>query len=202
MRVLKFLAKLIVAFLAVALTFGILFFLMPAWQKAAIEEALSHDQDRRWQISSVEMGPTRIEANGLYVLDGLVGLEIGRLEAKGPFWFSPISGVIEIESGRIQGFNLDASRLRVGDLTSKDWQSFLKRISTDADFWEQRAGVLLQKLSATGWEFSMTDVLLEGSVLMPGETLVPVTMKIIQADSRGGIQPRIKLLPGQPDKSL
>jgi hypothetical protein len=198
MRVLKFLAKLLIALLAVVVTFAILFFLMPGWQKAAVEEVLSHDQARRWQIGTVGLGPVRVEASDVFVLEGPVGIEIGRIVADGPFWLSPFSGVIEIESGRIQGFNLDASRLRVGDLTSEDWQSFLKRISTDASFWEERTGLVLDKLAATGWEVSMTEVLLEGSVLMPGNTLVPVSMKIIQADSRGRALPRIKLLSAEP----
>lgn len=202
MRVLKFLAKLFVALLAVLLTFVILFFLFPPWQKAAVDELLSHDPDRRWQVGSVGLGPARIEAGDIFVLEGPVGLEIGRMNLEGPFWLSPISGVIEIESGRIQGLNLDASRLRVGDLTSEDWQSFLQRISSDASFWEERTGLVLGKLAATGWDVSMTEVLVEGSVLMPGNTVVPVTMRIIQADSRGRVLPRIKLLTEDAGKTL
>ena len=199
---LKFLAKLFIAILAVALTFVILFFLVPSWQKAAVEEALSHDQARRWQIGTVGLGPLRVEASDIFVLEGPVGIEVESLHVEGPFWLSPVSGVIEIESGRIRGFNLDASRLRVGDLTSEDWQTFLKRISTDASFWEERTGLVLQKLAATGWDVAMTEVLLEGSVLMPGNTVVPVTMKIIQADSRSRALPRIKLLSPEPGQAL
>ncbi|NDV62775.1 hypothetical protein G0Q06_09960 [Puniceicoccales bacterium CK1056] len=180
----------------------ILFFFVPSWQKAAVEEVLSHDQARRWQIGTVGLGPVRVEASDIFVLEGPVGIEVASLQVDGPFWLSPASGVIEIESGHIKGFNLDASRLRVGDLTSEDWQTFLKRISTDASFWEERTGLVLQKLAATGWDVSMTEVLLEGSVLMPGNTVVPVSMKIIQADSRGRALPRIKLLSSEPRQSL
>jgi hypothetical protein len=202
MRAFRFLAKLFIALLAVLLTFVILFFLIPSWQKAVVEEVLAQDPARQWQVGTIGLGPVRVQATEIYVLEGPVGVEVGSLEADGPFWMSPISGVIEVESGHIKGFSVDASQLRVGDLTSEDWQTFLKRISTDAGFWEERTGLVLQKLAASGWDVSMTDVILEGTVLMPGNTVIPITMKIIEADSRTRGNPRIRLLTGDSGKIL
>lgn len=202
MRVIKFLAKLLVALVAVVLTFGILFFLMPRWQKAAVDELLSHDPARQWQVGTVRMSPFKLEATDVFMLENPVGAEIATIELNGPFWMSPISGVIGIESGRITGFMVDASQLRVGDLTSEDWQSFLARVSSDVGFWEERVELVLRKLAATGWAVSMTEVRIEGQVLMPGNTLIPVSMRIVQADSRSNGRARVKLEPPEAAQAL
>lgn len=202
MRLIKFLMKLALAFLAVCLTFLIIFLLLPSWQKAVVEKTLARDEDRRWQVESVRLGPTGLEVGGLFMLDGPVGAEVGLAQLEGPFWKIPLSGMLEVDSGEISGFFVDVSKVRVGDLTSEDWQSFLERVSGDVEFWEERLGLILQKISASGYAMSLKNIEIRGNVLMPGERMIPVSMMVIEADSREASEVKIRALSTPPPADL
>jgi hypothetical protein len=183
-RVIKLFLNLVLASIAVGLTLLVVFLITPSWQKLFVEETLSRDSARRWQVGSVSIHPTGVELEDVYVLDGPVGAEIKYIQWEGPLWKILFSQELEIESGSITGLDMDVSKIRVGDLTSDDYQAFLKRVSGDVDFWKERIGLVLSKLSAMGMDVRIENLQISGSVLMPGEKVVPVRWMIINADSR------------------
>ena len=202
MRLIKFLMKLVLAFLAVGLTFLIIFLFLPSWQKAVLEKALALDEGRRWQVESVRLGPTGLEVDSLFMLDGPVGAEVGLARLEGPLWKIPLLGMLEVDHGEVTGFFVDLSTVRVGDLTSEDWQSFLEKVSGDVEFWQERLGLILQKISANGYEVSLKQLEIRGNVLMPGERMIPVSMLVIEADSRQASKVKIRPLPTPPRAEL
>jgi hypothetical protein len=183
-RVIKLFLNLVLASVAVGLTLLVVFFITPSWQKLFVEEALSQDTARRWQVGSVSISPTGVELEDVYVLDGPVGAEIKYIQWEGPLWKILLSQSLEIESGSITGLDMDVSKIRVGDLTSDDYQAFLKRVSGDVDFWKERIGLVLSKISAMGMDVRIENLQISGSVLMPGEKTVPVRWTVVTADSR------------------
>jgi hypothetical protein len=184
MRLIKLLLNLLLALLAVGITFGILVYLKPGWQKALLEEALKRDTARQWQVGEVRLGPRNVYARDVFVLDGPSGIEVGQLSLSGPFWRAPLTGVISVTGGAISGLLVDVSQVAVGDLTASDWQDFLRDLEDDLDFWEERIGLVLHKVAASNWDVVLRDVELRGQILMPGNRLIPVSWRIIEADSR------------------
>jgi hypothetical protein len=195
MRLLKFLTRLILAFLAVGLTFGIIFFLTPSWQQSVVSDILAKDTERRWQVGEVNLSPFSVEAAGIYMLQTPIGAEIPHLELSGPVWQVPLTRRIVIDSGEISGLVLDVNQVRVGDTTSSDWQSFLDRVSGDPAFWEERIGLVLAKLSASGWSLDMENVVITGQVLMPGERVIPLRLLVIEADTDSPRDVKVQPLP-------
>lgn len=181
--ILKLILNLVLAVIAVALTLVILFFMNPSWQQSLVERVLEEDTARRWQVGEIEAMPLGIEARDVFVLDGEVGAEAQYVQLRGPLWKLPVLGVLEVHSGEISGLSIDLSGLRIGDPTSSDYQKLLKRVSSDAGFWEERFGLVLGKLAATGVQVRISDLEVGGRVLMPGDQLVPVRWTIVSADS-------------------
>ena len=60
-RTFKFLINLALALVAVAITFVILFFITPKWQKTVLEKTLARDSGRQWRVESVRILPTHLE---------------------------------------------------------------------------------------------------------------------------------------------
>ncbi len=192
-RLLKFLINLILALVAVGLTLIVLFFVTPSWQKSAVEQALTRDTARKWQIGSINIQPAAVEVENIYVLDGQVGAEMKYIQFDAPLWKLALTGELDIESGSVIGLDLDVSKVKVGDLTSEDYQGFLRRVSSDLDFWKERVALILSKFAASGVKIHLRNVEINGRVLMPGEKSIPVRWVIVDADSQ---MPRlIKLAP-------
>ncbi len=190
LRLIRLFGKLLLALVAAGIAFAILLLLNSGWQLALVKELLARDPVRKWQIESVEVGLASLRASRVFVLEDGVGAEIASLEVRGPLWKSPLTRVIEIDSGTVTGLRLDLGAVRPGLLTSSDYNQFLDRVATDAAFWQERLGLVLQKLAAAGWNTRMRDVNLNGEVWMPGNRLIPVHWRIVEADSRapGGIR--------------
>jgi hypothetical protein len=193
-RLIKLILNLFLAALAVALTLVVVFLLTPVWQKAVLEETLGKDPARRWQVGEVLIRPAHVEVEGLYILEGNMGAEIRVVEMSGPFWKAPFTRLLEIESGRVTGIEADLSAVRVGDLTSEDYQSFLGRVTDDRDFWKERIGLVLSKFAASGLDVQLRDVELSGRIVMPGGHVIPVRWRILEADSAAPRMIRIEPL--------
>ena len=192
-RLIKFMINLILALVAVGMTLLVIFFITPSWQKTVVEGALARDTARKWQIGKVDIKPNTIAIENLYVLDGKVGAGMKYVQFDGPLWKLVLFGELEIESGSVMGLDLDVSEVKVGDLTSEDYQGFLKRISGDVEFWRERVALVLSKVSATGVRVHMENMQINGRVLMPGDESIPVRWVIEEADS---MSPRlIKIAP-------
>jgi hypothetical protein len=203
MRFIRFILNIGLALAAVAATFAILVYLNPSWQKALLEEAFKRDTQRQWQVGAVELKATGMRAEGLFVLDGPFGLEVRRLDASGPFWRVPLTGVWRVEQGVIEGLSLDVSQVAIGDLTSQDWQAFLHGLPGNMRFWEERVGLVLHKLAASGWNLSLSGVEVRGQVLLPGGNIAPVSWRIVEADTRDPGNVRIEPLEeGSPEELL
>ncbi len=198
----RFLVRLILALAAVVLTFAILLFLIPSWQRAVVERALPERSGEQWQVGRIGFTPTEINAGDIFVLQDGAGLEIGDLTLAGPFWKSPFAGVLEITSGEISGVFIDVSTISVGDLTSSDWRSFVERISGDTAFWEERIGLVLSKVAERGWNLSVEDVSIRGQALLPGERMVPLNLHLIEADSRQPQEVSMETLEEDPEAFL
>ena len=190
----SFLFKLLGALVAVALTFFIIFLMNPSWQKGVVETALKQDTSRQWQVGEVMLNPVHVSMVDLYMLEGAMGAGIRDIQLRGPFWMAPMTGRIEVESGILDELSMDLSRIPVGNLTSEDWQSFLSTVSTDISFWEERVDLVLQKLAAGGWDYVIKDVIVAGAILLPGQSLIPVRFRILEADSREPGHVRIEAL--------
>lgn len=182
-RLIKLLINLVLALIAVAMTLLIVFFLTPSWQKRLLEDALAQDTARQWQVGKVRIQPFGAEVEDLFVLDGSIGAGVNFLQASGPLWKLVVFGELDIVSGSIIGLEMDLSKIRVGDLTSEDYQAFLDRVSNDPEFWEERIGLVLSKAAVQGFRIRLTNVPVSGKLLMPGNKLVPVRWTIVQADS-------------------
>ncbi len=197
-RLIKFIFNLILAAIAVALTLGILFLVNPSWQKAAVEEVLARDTARKWQVEKVDIQPTQVELEEVFMLEGEVGAEAELVLLNGPLWKAPFTGVVEIESGIIDGLEVDLSQVRVGDRTGADYQLFLRTLSENEEFWKGRIALVLGKFSATGFDLHLQNTRISGRVLMPGNKIVPVNWIIMEAHSNA---PRmIRIEPGPSGK--
>lgn len=183
-RLIRFIGTLVLALLAVAITFGVLIFFIPTWQMPVVERVLEADTERQWQVGTVSLTPGRIAAGEVFILDNGMGLEIKSLEIRGPFWKAPFQRVLQVDGGEIDGLFLDLSQLQIGDTTSRDWQSFLERMEEDPDFWNERFAHVLHKIGDTGLDAVIKDLDLKGQVLLPGQRMVPVRFSIVHADSR------------------
>lgn len=199
-RLLKFLLNLILALVAVCLTFLVVFFLTPSWQKRAVEEVFSWDSTRSWQLDAVQIKPHTVEVENLYLLDGDVGAEVKFAQLDGPLWKLPILGELDVQSGSVIGLSLDVSNVKIGDLRSRTYQDFLQRVSADAEFWKERVALVMSKLSAHGLRVQLHNVQINGHVIMPGQTVIPVRWVIVQADSQD-LQ-SIELVPLELQNSL
>lgn len=182
-RILKLLFNLILAFLAVGITFAVIFFFNAGWQQSAVERLMAADPQRQWQVESVRLSPTEIHLGGLFVLDRSVGAEVDTVLLKGPFWSSPLRQEVKVTGGLLSGIFLDLSEVKVGDLTSSDWQEFVQRVANDEAFWEERVDLVLSKFAATGWEIRIEDVEVRGETLLPGGMMVPLQWRIVEAGS-------------------
>jgi len=183
-RLIKFLFNLALALVAVAITFVVLFFMMPSWQKAAMERVFEEDPERKWLVESVRIQPSMIELGGLQVLEGSVGAEVQEVRLSGPVWMSPFTGVVKIDEGRIRGLLVDLQNLEVGDLSSESWRTFIEQIRDDRRFWIERTNLILSKLSASGVNFHVQNLQVDGQILLPGNEQIWVRWLIVEADSR------------------
>lgn len=202
MRIFKFLTRLLLAILAVGLTFGIIFFLTPSWQQSVVSDILQRDTERRWQVETINLSPMGVEAAGIFMLQNPIGAEISSLTLSGPIWKAPFTRRIEIGSGEVNGLLLDVNQVPVGDTTSSDWQSFLKRVSGDPAFWEERLGLVLAKVSALGWELSLENVVITGQVLMPGDRVIALKLLVVEADSELPENVTVQHLPASQGEML
>lgn len=182
-RILKFLFNLVLAFLAVGITLVVIFFFNAGWQQSMVERLMAADPQRQWQVESVRLGPTEVSLGGLFVLDSAVGAEVDTVLLKGPFWSSPLRQEVKVSSGLLSGLFLDLSEVKIGDLTSRDWQEFVQRVAKDEAFWEERVDLVLSKLAVGGWDIRLEDVEIRGETLLPGGMMVPLEWRIIEAGS-------------------
>ncbi|MEX0322589.1 MAG: hypothetical protein AB3N63_10550 [Puniceicoccaceae bacterium] len=193
-RLIKFIFNLILAVVAVALTLGILLFLNPSWQKAAVEEVLARDTERKWQVENVALGLEQVELEEVFMLEGEVGAEAKLVQVNGPLWKAPFSGLVEIESGIVSGLEVDLSQVNIGPRATEDYQTLLKNLSKNEEFWKGRIELVLGKFAATGFALHVRNTLITGRVLMPGNKIVDVNWVIVDAHSDA---PRmIKIEPG------
>jgi hypothetical protein len=197
-RILKLLLNLVMALIAVCFTLVVIFFITPSWQKSALEEVLKRDEARAWKVSEIRIQPNGLEAEDLFVLDGAVGAEVKFARMSGPVWKFPFTGLLDIRSGEITGLSLDLSKIPVGDSTGDDYRRILERVSTDPEFWEERVGLVLSKISATGIRIRIQDLQLGGKVLMPGDKVVPMRWIIKDADSNSPRLIRVEPYSGLP----
>lgn len=197
-KLFKFLLNLAMALIAVGLTLLILFFINPSWQKSAVEKVLEEDTARQWQVGSVHVRPMQVEVEEAFVLDGPVGAEVKYARISGPLWKLPFTGALEVDSGEISGLVLDLGKIKVGDPTAEDYQDLLKRVSGDPEFWEERVGLILSKLSASGLRLHVRNLQIGGMVLMPGGKVIPVRWFIIEADSDAPRLIKVTSNPEQP----
>ena len=198
-RLLKFFLNLALALVAVSLTFLVIFFLTPAWQKRVVQEALARDSARSWQFESVDIKPHRVEVENLYLLDGDIGAGIHYAQFNGPLWKLALMGDFHVTSGSVIGLSLDVSKVKIGDLRSKTYQDFMERVSADPEFWKERVGLVLSKFSAYGVRVQLENVQINGHVIMPGQTVIPVRWVILQADSTA---PRLIQLEPLAEKNI
>ncbi len=182
-RLIKICLNLLLATIVAGLTLIIVFFMAPAWQKHLLEKALARDTGRQWQVGEVRIQPFSIDLAEVYVIDGKVGAGAQSIHASGPFWKLVLFGELEVESGSILGLDMDLSTIQVGDQTSEDYQDFLGRLNTDTQLWEERIGLLVNKAAAQGFAVDIRDTTINGTLLMPGERIIPVNWRIIEADS-------------------
>lgn len=182
-RFIKYSLNILLAVIAAFLTLVIVFFLTPPWQKWFLESVLEQDPGRQWQVGAVRIQPFSVDLSEVFVMDGNIGAGARHVHASGPFWKLPILGRLEVDNGTISGLDMDLSQLRVGDQTSEDYQAFLARLSSDSDLWEERIGLLVSKAAAQGIEVSLRDLVINGTLFMPGERIIPVNWKVVQADS-------------------
>ena len=182
-RFIKILLNLLLASIVAGLTLIIVFFMAPAWQKHLLEKAMARDTGRQWQVGKVSIQPFSIDLGDVYVIDGSVGAGARHIHASGPFWKMVLFGELEVENGSVLGLDMDLSKIQVGDQTSEDYQAFLGRLTTDTQLWEERIGLLISKASAEGFSVDIKDTTINGTLLMPGERIVPVNWRVVEADS-------------------
>jgi hypothetical protein len=188
------------AVLAAIVTLVVVFFLNADWQREALTGLLEEDRERRWQFGTVEIEPQRLELTDLFILQGVAGAEVGRLELEGPFWQVPFSNVLRVERGSLEDVLLDLSSLPVGDPRGADWQDLVRRLPHDADLWEEQVSLLLRKLAASGWQIDFKDTEVSGQILLPGGALIPLQWTLLKAQT--GEPPEVEMVPRLADGGL
>lgn len=194
-RLFKFVLNLILALVAVVLTLLILFSLNPSWQKAAVEEVMARDTERKWQVETVSIGAEQLLFEELFMLEGEVGAEVDLVQIKGPLWKAPFTGLLEIESGIVSGLEVDLSQVRIGDRSAADYQVFLQNLGTNEDFWKGRIQLVMGKFAASGFDLHIRNTEISGRFLMPGNKIVHVDWMIVDAHSDAPGLIKIKPLP-------
>ena len=182
-RLIKIFLNLLLAVIAAGLTLIIVFFMAPAWQKHLLVKTLARDAERQWQVGEVRIQPFSIDLAEVYVIQGDVGAGARHVHASGPFWKLVIFGELEVESGSILGLDMDLSQIQVGDQTSEDYQAFLARLTDDTQLWEERIGLLISKAAAQGVAVDIRDTTINGTLVMPGERIIPVNWRLVEASS-------------------
>ena len=179
-RIIKFLFSLSMALVAVVITFAIIFFITPSWQKGLVDRGLARDTGRQWLVDSVRIRPTNVQVANLQVLEGAIGAKIEMAALSGPFWKSPVANVLDLKA------------FDVGDLTSREWKILSAQVGEDEELWTERINLVLSKLGASGWTIHVNNLEVDGIILMPNEEQIPVRWLIVEADTRDLSKTRIE----------
>jgi len=170
------------ASLAVLVTFGVLFYNNPSWQKAALMSVLEQDQGREYSIESVSVKTGSIHLENAFVLQGEQGIEVKELGLVLPLW-KVLQGEIVIEKGLVSGLKIDLSNFYQGDPTAADWLTFVEQLKSDPEFWRQRIAQLLSTIEAYGYRTRIENLFIEGEVLLPYSESVSLNLYVQRADT-------------------
>lgn len=190
---LKIFFNLLLAAVAVLLTLTVLFFFMPGWQQAAVDRALAEDPNGTWQVKGVHLQPTRMTADKVFYLGNGFGVELGPVELIPDPMDSIFSGVLQLRSGKIESLFIDLSQMDLSHLTAgEEGEGLFERAAQDPEFIESRVKLALARLRAQGIRVQIYNLLVEGSILFPDASYVPIIWHILNADNIDGLNVEVE----------
>lgn len=180
----KLLFNLILALVAATLSVAVVVFFVPDLQKSILLHFLEQDPRRSYQMEAFKLHPDGVEASGIFVLEGLNGVEIREVELRGSLLPLATQRKIQVTSGRFERVFIDLSQMRVGDML--DMGEYLNEVgSEDHERWmTQQAVRSLSFLDQRGWNYDIRDVQVHGSLLLP-DAFVDFRFRIVEATPEG-----------------
>lgn len=186
MKFLRLLFTFTLAVLATALTLGILFFLIPAWQESALRSLLAKDPDNRWQVDSFRLQPGGVQAGGVFLLRSSLAASVDRADLRGPLWKTPLSRNLSITSGEVEGLTVDLTKLPMHELALGGWFNLFRSAEEQARFYESKIAEVLIYLHHTPVAVKLKNVRLRGQILLPGGVSRELDWQIRRLDTRPG----------------
>lgn len=180
----KLLFNLILALVAAVLSVAVVVFFVPDLQKSILLHFLEQDPRRTYQMESFKLYPDGLEAKGVFVLEGLNGVEIKEIELRGSFLPLVTERKVVVHSGTFESVFIDLSQLRVGEML--DMGQYLNEVGPEEhERWMAQQSVRsLSLLDQRGWDYDIRDVQVQGSLLLP-DAFVDFQFRILEATPDG-----------------
>ncbi|MCC5834652.1 MAG: hypothetical protein JJU20_07960 [Opitutales bacterium] len=180
----KLLFNLALALIAAVLTVAVVVFFVPDLQKSILLHFLEKDPRRSYQMESFKVFPDGLEARGIFVLEGLNGVEIKDLELRGSLLPLVTERKIVVSSGNFERVFIDLSQMRVGDML--DMGQYLNEVGPEEhERWMRQQSIRsLSLLDQRGWDYDIRDVQVQGSLLLP-DAFVDFQFRILEATPDG-----------------
>ncbi len=180
----KLLFNLVLALIAAVLSVAVVVFFVPDLQKSILLHFLEKDPRRSYQMESFKVFPDGLEARGIFVLEGLNGVEIKDLELRGSLLPLVTERKIVVSSGNFERVFVDLSQMRVGDML--DMGQYLNEVGPEEhENWMRQQSIRsLSLLDQRGWDYDIRDVQVQGSLLLP-DAFVDFQFRILEATPDG-----------------
>lgn len=142
--------------------------------------ALENDVARQWEIGAVRLTPNQIRIENLFMLQGGNGIELERLQCRGPFWQYVINQHVEVREGEVRDLFLDVSNLPKSSFD----EEMLKAEGKPPEWWGARIHQAMQSVLPAGSSARLENVKIRGNALLPGKVEIPLDLFIEVADTR------------------
>ena len=177
----RFLTNLILALLAAALSVGCVIYLLPDLQRTLLMHFLERDQQRSFQLEHVQLSYRSLEMHGLFVLEGLNGIQMEQMELElNPLQCLWRRGLV-VNRGHVEGLFIDLSQLGSGE--NLEIREFLQQAESAgrARWLEGQTQRLLSHLVQRGFTYEINDLKLDGQLLME-DFMLEFVVRLVQAD--------------------
>jgi hypothetical protein len=194
--VFRFLFSLIVAFLAVVLTVGLVLAFNRDWQRDLVESALERRTGLQWSIEKAWFArPDHFRAEEVFALKGIEGVEVGVVDLRFDLGRSLGTEEIVVAGGRLERLVLDLSTMppEALGLTAAQLargtpgrEATLAAVSDLTEF-------ALMRVEAAGLTVELNDLAVDGVVLLPGGRQLRFSQTIQHAVSGDTAEMRLSI---------
>ncbi len=167
---LRFLASLFFAVIALVLTAGLVLYFKRDWQRSLIEASIEARTSLQWQFEEAYFEkPHRLRASSIFALKGSEGVEAAELELEINWARSWTGDFVAVSGGRIHALRLDLSNISPAALGLSE-EALRSAVPPERQS-RQAVGYLidaaLRRLAVEGANAEIENLEIDGSVFLP-----------------------------------